>query len=115
MTPDAYAGMVQLLARLPEPVRERMVRMYVQALDTQVAALQEALAAQDWKRAEQLAHKLAGSAGMMQDAELSRAGRVIENAIRDGVEEEAVANWPALEAQARQTRQAMRETYPDWC
>lgn len=116
MTADAtdFEGMFQLLARLPESVQQRMVGMYLDALDTQVALLRELLDAEEWARAEAVAHKLAGSAGMMQDAPLSQAGRAVENLLRQDLFEEGAAAWPAVAQRAAITRAALRQAYPAW-
>lgn len=115
-TADAtdFAGMFQLLARLPEAVQQRMVGMYLDALSTQVALLREVLEDEEWSRAEAVAHKLAGSAGMMQDARLSLAGRALENLLREDRFEEGAAAWPAVAERAAITREALRQAYPDW-
>ena len=105
-------AMFRLLALLPERSRAGVVRLYLQSLATQLDALHAALAERDWPAAEALAHKLSGSAGMMHDEPLCRAGRRVEDALRAGRPADASAALPELQACAGATVAVLGAAYP---
>ncbi|MBC7603684.1 MAG: Hpt domain-containing protein [Ramlibacter sp.] len=93
----AASPTLRLLNMLPPATREQMVVMYRAMLTVQVneldAAIHDALAP-GGTRAVDLAHKIAGSAGMMQDQMLCAAARAVEHALREDRPGDAVAAWP---------------------
>jgi HPt (histidine-containing phosphotransfer) domain-containing protein len=99
--------MYALLAMLPADVRTNMVAMYREALVTQVAQLEQAVAATDDTALRDLAHKIAGSAGMMQNAALSRAARQMEIALREGRGDAARDAWPEVRVSVQRTLEAL--------
>lgn len=108
---DSCDAMLRLLAMLPAPTRAQMVAMYASGLDAQLQVLEAALApgaAPDAGTAA-VAHKLAGSAAMMQDAALSAPARAIEKALIAGELDTARSQVPALRAAARVTRAALAQ------
>jgi HPt (histidine-containing phosphotransfer) domain-containing protein len=99
-----------LLARLPDSARAHVAGLYRDTLEVQVPLLSCALASEAQSDApgeagapEALAHKLAGSAAMMQDADLSQLARAMEHALRAGEPQAALALLPALEVCAAQS------------
>ena len=102
-------GMYKLLAVLPAQVRCDMVRMYCESLESQVALLGQALAQGDVQASMAVAHKIAGSAAMMQDGELSRVARGVEAALREGRAEEALRHWPGVQDCAGFTLGCLRQ------
>jgi HPt (histidine-containing phosphotransfer) domain-containing protein len=112
MTPS-LDGMFKLLAMLPVPTRHDMVRMYCEALEVQVALLGQSLAQGPAQATMAAAHKIAGSAAMMQDQALSRAARAFEAALREGRTGEALGHWPSIQHCARLTLECLRAAYPD--
>ncbi len=102
-----FEPMYALLAMLPTEVRANMVTMYREALDTQVAQLAQAVAGADDAALRDLAHKIAGSAGMMQNAALSRAARQMEMALREGRGDAAREAWPEVQACVQRTLVAL--------
>lgn len=105
-------GMFKLLAILPVQTRHDMVRMYCDSLQSQVALLGQSLAQGQVQAAMAAAHKIAGSAAMMQDQELSRAARIVEAALREGRAEEAMRQWPGMQHCASLTLECLRQAYP---
>ncbi len=104
---NPFEPMYALLAMLPAEVRANMVVMYREALATQVAQLEQAVDAADDAALRDLAHKIAGSAGMMQNAALSRAARQMEMALREGRGDAARAAWPEVQACVQRTLVAL--------
>ena len=82
-TDDPFAAMCALLALLPPDVRANMVTMYTEALAVQMEQLGAAVAGSDDAVMRDLAHKAAGSAGMMQNALLSRAAVYVLQPLTD--------------------------------
>eukprot|EP01034_Spumella_vulgaris_P042871 gene42872-53194_t len=74
---------------------------------TAVAQLEQAVAATDDAALRDLAHKIAGSAGMMQNAALSRAARQMEMALREGRGDAAREAWPEVQACVMRTLGAL--------
>jgi HPt (histidine-containing phosphotransfer) domain-containing protein len=105
-------AMFKLLAMLPADARDAMVRMYCEALESQVGLLRQSLAQGHTQATMAAAHKIAGAAGMMQDQEVSRAARDIEAALRASGEEEALRHWPTMQACATSSLACLRRTYP---
>lgn len=98
--------MLALLARLPDSARAHVAGLYRDTLEVQVPLLSRALTGEAQSGAgspEALAHKLAGSAAMMQDADLSQLARAMERALLAGDSQSALALLPALEACAAQS------------
>ena len=106
-TDDPFAAMRALLALLPPDVRGNMVTMYTEALAVQMEQLGAAVAGSDDAVMRDLAHKVAGSAGMMQNALLSRAARRMELALREGRPDAAREAWPEVQDSMRRTLQAL--------
>lgn len=103
--------MLRLLQMLPAASRAQMVRMYGQLLGEQLHSVGDALGALASPPAPALVdllHKIAGSAAMMQDQDLSLPARAMEAALRDGRNADAVAAWPAMEAAALRTLAALQ-------
>lgn len=99
---------LSLLRQLPDTLRASMVGMYLQALDEQLGIIEAGLSGVgDADLLPGALHKIAGSAGMMQDQGLSQAARAIELALRDGQMADARQQWPALAACAVLTREAL--------
>jgi HPt (histidine-containing phosphotransfer) domain-containing protein len=104
-----------LLALLPQASREGMVRMYRDSLQQQMAFIGQGLqgcAIEAETRLLAAVHKIAGSAGMMQDQALSLAARAMETALRDKDRAMAHAHWDRLQACGHATLQALAEAYP---
>ena len=87
--------MLRLLGLLPAPARGQMVQMYTELLAAQVDALDAALREPDAATIA-LLHKLAGSAAMMQDQDLSQPARAMERALREDRPDEARQLLPQL-------------------
>jgi HPt (histidine-containing phosphotransfer) domain-containing protein len=104
--------MLRLLRMLPDEPRSRMVAMYCDTLVTQLAELGQALEGSDQDAATALAHKLAGSAAMMQDAALAQPARAVEQALREDALIEALRLWPLLRTRAARTLDVLRASYP---
>ena len=111
-SPD-LAPTLALLQQLPSASREVMVRMYRQALrdhlDQIGVGLQAGANAPDGVGP---AHRIAGSAGMMQDMALCEAARAIESALREGRNQDAQALLPRLHDCAQATLAALALAYP---
>ncbi len=104
---NPFDPMYALLAMLPADVRANMVTMYREALVVQVAQLEQAVTTADDASMRDLAHKIAGSAGMMQNAMLSRAARQMEIALREGRGDAACDAWPDVEGCVHSTLAAL--------
>jgi len=104
--------MFALLAQVPADAGARMVGLYREMLDDPVDLLERALGRGDLPLAQAIAHKLAGSAAMMQDNALSAPARGIDDAARAGALREAQALWPLVRDAAEATRQALAKAYP---
>lgn len=102
-----FAAMDALLAILPAEVRANMVTMYREALTTQVEQLATAVESGDDATMRDLSHKVAGSAGMMQNALLSRAARRMELSLREGRPDDARAAWPEVRDAMQRTLSAL--------
>ncbi len=105
-------GMFKLLASLPAEARHGMVGMYCVALESHLALLSQSLAQGKTQETMAAAHKIAGSAGMMQDQEVSRAARAIEAALRGGREEEAMRHWASMQDSVNFTLECLRQAHP---
>ena len=105
-------AMFKLLELLPAQTRSGMVRMYSDSLVEQVQMLGQCLAQGQAEACASIAHKIAGSAAMMQDQELSQAARAAERALVAGRPDEALGHWPQVQACADFTLQALRRRYP---
>ena len=110
-TAASHEPMLRLLRMLPHEPRARMVAMYCDTLVTQLAELGQALEGSDQDAATALAHKLAGSAAMMQDAALAQPARAVEQALRADCLIEALRLWPLLRSHAARTLDVLR-AYP---
>ena len=104
-------SMFRLLGMLPEEARVRMVGMYTEALGTQFASLSAAMGARG-EDAVVLAHKIAGSAAMMQDQALALPVRSLETCLRGQRWDEAFEQWPEVQARVAATLAALGEAYP---
>ncbi|TFZ08317.1 Hpt domain-containing protein [Ramlibacter humi] len=100
-------GMLKLLALLPAPTRAQMVAMYRETLTSQLRSLQTAFEGFPGEELAPLVHKLAGSAAMMQDPDLSVPARAMERALRSGDGETAASHWPEVRAAAARTLVAL--------
>jgi HPt (histidine-containing phosphotransfer) domain-containing protein len=109
---QSLEGMFKLLAMLPEHARDPMVRMYGEALQSTLVVLAQALERREAQAALPVAHKIAGSAGMMQDQALSHAARRVEAELREGRAEAALQHWPELQLRAALTLECLRQAYP---
>lgn len=105
-------GMFKLLAVLPVDTRTSMVAMYCEALQSHLTLMRQSLAQGQFDATAAAAHKIAGSAAMMQDQEVSRAARAIESALRGGREDEALQHWPGMLDGASFTLECLRQAYP---
>jgi HPt (histidine-containing phosphotransfer) domain-containing protein len=105
-------GMFKLLAMLPAQTRAAMVTMYCEALESHLALIRQSLAQGEVEAIRSAAHKIAGSAGMMQDQEVARAARDIEAASPAGAPDEALRHWPVMLHRARITLESLRQAYP---
>lgn len=95
--------MLRLLGLLPAATRAELVRMYTELLATQLRVVRDGLRAPDDPEVLALVHKIAGSAAMMQDRDLSEPARSMEKALREQRASDAAACWPAVEAAAART------------
>ena len=111
MNDPRFDAMFELLAILPAATRQEMVRMYSDALVGQTELLDEGMALRDVPACTSVSHKIAGSAAMMQDQELSQAARSMERALMAGRWEEALAHWPHTRACAAATLASLRARY----
>ena len=108
----SHEPMLRLLRMLPDEPRARMVGMYCDTLVSQLAELGQALEAGQQDAATSLAHKVAGSAAMMQDAALAQPARAVEQALRADCLIEALRLWPLLRSHAARTLDVLRASYP---
>ena len=107
--PAGTAAMLALLGRLPPATRASMTGMYRDGLAKQLAALEPVLGggqAPDAGTAK-VAHTVAGSAGMMQDTDLSASAHAVEKALVAGDVALARALWPAVREAAQATLAAL--------
>ncbi|HZY19180.1 MAG TPA: Hpt domain-containing protein [Ramlibacter sp.] len=95
--------MLRLLGMLPAAARGEMVRLYTELLATQVRSIGERLRTPDDPEVVALVHKVAGSAAMMQDQDLSLPARDMEKALREQRTADALACWPLVDAAAART------------
>lgn len=112
MSDSQLDGMFRLLGILPAETRLQMVRMYSDALVGQIDLLRECIARADVQDCASVAHKIAGSAAMMQDQQLSRAAREMERALLAGELEKATLHWPQTQACAAFTLESLGRHYP---
>lgn len=105
-------GMFKLLAMLPAETRTSMVAMYCEALESHLTTMRQSLAQGQLEATSAAAHKIAGSAAMMQDQDVSRVARAIESALRGGREDEALRHWPGMLEGASFTLERLRQAYP---
>ncbi len=85
-TPDWVAP--AFLDALPPDVRLQMLRLYRDGLRDQAGRLEPVLESVGaLQAAASIAHKIAGSAGMMQDQALAQAARQLEDRLREGAPE----------------------------
>lgn len=110
---DTLSSTLALLGQLPQASREAMVRMYRQSLrehlDLVAAGLKPGA---DTQAVAAPAHRIAGSAGMMQDLALCDVARAMELALREGRPDDARAQWPRLAERAQRTLAALAQAYP---
>lgn len=110
---DSLASTLALLRQLPATSREAMVRMYRQSLREHLDQVAQGLQpGGDPQTVSSSAHRIAGSAGMMQDLALCDVARAMEVALREGRPDEARAHWPRLDACAQRTLAALAQAYP---
>ncbi|MBE7939287.1 MULTISPECIES: Hpt domain-containing protein [Ramlibacter] len=110
---DSTDAMLRLLGMIPLAAQQKMVGLYRETLASQLAALGQALQAEPPTPAAQaLAHKIAGSAAMMQDAALAGAARGIEGALVAADAAQARARWPEVQRFAAETMAALATAYP---
>jgi HPt (histidine-containing phosphotransfer) domain-containing protein len=112
MTETTGGAMLRLLDMLPEAARRAMVGMYRDTLSSQLAQLGRELEEGQVDSATSLAHKIAGSAAMMQDQPLSQSAREVERALRAGDAALAQAHWPRVQVSASLTLATLQEAYP---
>jgi HPt (histidine-containing phosphotransfer) domain-containing protein len=107
MTPVGPQPMLRLLGLLPAPTRAEMVRMYGETLLGPLQGVGAALREPIDPDVVALVHKVAGSAAMMQDQDLSLPARGLEHALREGRLADAVALWPQVREAATRTLGAL--------
>jgi HPt (histidine-containing phosphotransfer) domain-containing protein len=103
MTAVGAGPMLRLLGMLPAPTRAEMVRLYGETLLGPLQGVGDALRAPVDPQVVALVHKVAGSAAMMQDQDLSQPARALEHALLEGRLEAAVALWPQVREAAART------------
>jgi HPt (histidine-containing phosphotransfer) domain-containing protein len=102
----AADAVIAMLERLPDGARTHVASLYRETLAVQVPLLAAALAGaahSGGQEPQALAHKLAGSAAMMQDAPVSQLARAMEQALRAGHAQAAIAMLTRLEDCAART------------
>jgi HPt (histidine-containing phosphotransfer) domain-containing protein len=110
---DTLSSTLALLRQLPQASRESMVRMYRHSLREHLDLVAAGLApGGDMQAVAAPAHRIAGSAGMMQDLALCDVARTMEVALREGRPDDARAQWPQLVERAQQTLDALTQAYP---
>ncbi|MET0312113.1 MAG: Hpt domain-containing protein [Burkholderiaceae bacterium] len=109
----ALAGMFVTLDRFAPAVRQRIVRLYRESLVEQLGLLDQALAEGELDRAAQAAHKMASSAAMMQDLNVSPRAKDVENPALARSAEDARGAWPALKAAAETSLRQLEQAYPE--
>jgi HPt (histidine-containing phosphotransfer) domain-containing protein len=107
MTTAAPQPMLRLLGMLPAATRVEMVRMYGETLRGPLQGVGDALRAPVDPALVALVHKVAGSAAMMQDHDLSLPARALEHALHEGRLDDAVALWPQVREAATRTLGAL--------
>jgi HPt (histidine-containing phosphotransfer) domain-containing protein len=103
MSEHDRAALAALIAALPPESRGELVRMYRRSLANHL----DLIGLAPYTNSEPLVvalHGLAGSAAMMQDQELSKAARSMENDLREGRVDAAWRRWPAVQAFAQRTQ-----------
>ncbi|WP_427912009.1 hypothetical protein ACPWT1_15290 [Ramlibacter sp. MMS24-I3-19] len=105
------ANLHEMLALLPAETRERLVVLYLDLLGPGLTAV-EATLHQHPAQAAQPLHRLAGGAAMLQDHGVAQLARSLERALLEGDVEQALAGWPALQAAAEHSRQALQHRTP---
>jgi len=107
-----FDGMHALVAMLPLDARARIIGQYRAGLDDLITQAGDLLNGANPADAQAPVHKLAGSAALMRDENLSGMLREIENFLRAGEVVGARAVWPFALAAAGRTRAAL-EIYVD--
>ncbi len=108
-----FSATLALLQQLPEASRDAMVRMYRQSLREHLEQVEAGLRpGGDPQSVIFPAHRIAGSAGMMQDRCLCDVARDMEVALREGRPDDARALRPQLDACAQLTLAALAQAYP---
>jgi len=110
---ETLTSTLALLRQLPATSRDAMVRMYRQSLRDHLEQVATGLQpGGDAQAATATVHRVAGSAGMMQDLALCDVARAMEVALREGRPDDARAQWPRLQERALRTLEALSEAYP---
>lgn len=102
MTRHDRATLAALISALPPESRGELVRMYRRSLTNHM----DLIGTRPRTNSEPLVvalHGLAGSAAMMQDQELSKAARSMENDLLEGRVDAAWRRWPTIQALAQRT------------
>jgi hypothetical protein len=107
MSANGPQAMLRLLGMLPAATRVEMVRMYGETLRGPLQGVGDALRAPIDPAVVALVHKVAGSAAMMQDPDLSLPTRALEHALHEGRLADAVALWPQVREAAARTLEAL--------
>lgn len=107
--------MRELLRLLPAATRASMIEMYRAALDEQLGIVADGLADPEQAADLQAAlHKIAGSAGMMQDQPLSQAARALGDALQRSASAAGIrGHWDTLRACAGRTREMLAQECGD--
>lgn len=74
-----------------DPDFHEIVTLYVNEMPERIARFQNALAAKDWEDLRYATHQLKGSAGSHGFALLSNLAAEAENAVKEGLSEEKIA------------------------
>jgi HPt (histidine-containing phosphotransfer) domain-containing protein len=107
----SLAGMFATLDQFAAPTRLRITGLYCQSIAEQLPVLARALAVPDLANLTLLAHRVAGSAAMMQDANLAPRAKALEAAAAEGALEAAQEALEAVEEAAAYSIQAIRAVY----
>ncbi len=102
MSEHDRATLAALISALPPESRGELIRMYRRSLVNHL----DLIGTRPYTNSEPLVvalHGLAGSAAMMQDQELSKAARSMENDLREGRLDPAWRRWPTIQALAQRT------------
>jgi HPt (histidine-containing phosphotransfer) domain-containing protein len=105
------AAMFATLDQFAAPTRRRIVGLYCQAVAEQLPAIAAALAAPDLPALALLAHRVAGSAAMMQDGNLAPSAKALEAAAAAGALTAAQDGFAAMREAAARSVQVLREVY----